>query len=580
MHYASLVEIYAQLEKTTKRLEKTHIISEFLKKIKEDEIKDIILLLQGKLFQEFDETKIGVASRLVIKAISLASGITPEKVEEEWKKTGDLGIVSQNLIKAKKQNTLFSRDLSVKKVIDNLRKLATLEGAGSVDQKVQLIAELLTSAKPEEARYIVRTVLEDLRVGVAAGTLRDAIVWTYLFPVPYSKEEKILELENREEYNKAVQAVQDAYNKVNDFGEVALAAKKGLKALESISMQLGSPIQVMLAQKENTIAEAFAKVGKPAALEFKYDGFRMLIHKDKNSVMIFTRRLENVTRQFPEVASYVKENVHADSAIIDCEGVGFDAKTNKYLPFQNISQRIRRKYDIDELAKKMPVELNVFDVIFYNGKSMIDELFEKRRKLLEKIISQKQKKIVLARQIITADEKEARKFFEESVKLGNEGVMFKNLKGMYKIGSRVGYMVKYKSAMETLDLVIVGAEWGEGKRSGWLTSFNLACKDGDEFMEIGKVGTGVKELEAEGLSFKELTESLKPLIISEKGREVRVKPKVILEIKYEEIQKSPSYSSGYALRFPRVLRERTMEKGLKDVSDIEMVKLLFKGQKK
>jgi len=207
-------------------------------------------------------------------------------------------------------------------------------------------------------------------------------------------------------------------------------------------------------------------------------------------------------------------------------------------------------------------------------------ILELRRKLLEKIISQKQKKIVLARQIITADEKEARTFFDESVKLGNEGVMFKNLEGIYKIGSRVGYMVKFKSAMETLDLVIVGAEWGEGKRSGWLTSFTIACKDGDEFKEIGKVGTGVKELEAEGLSFKELTESLKPVIISEKGREVKVKPKVILEIKYEEIQKSPSYSSGYALRFPRVLRERTMEKELKDVSDIEMVIRLFKEQKK
>jgi DNA ligase-1 len=584
MNYQVLTDVYESLEKTTKRLEKTHLLSQFLKKVPESEAERIMLLLQGKVSPSWDESKLGVAAKLVMRAIAITTGTTPARVELQWKKIGDLGLVAEKLMETKMQQTLYSKDLSVQKVFDNLNKLSSLEGAGTMDQKVKLIAELLSSAKPKEARYIVRTVLEDLRVGVASGSLRDALVWAYIYDPHY--EDGDITPENREEYNQAVSLVQDAINMCNDYALVLRTAKQGRKALESIPLAIGAPIQVMLAQKEVTIKDAFDRVGKPAALEFKYDGFRMIIHKGnvegmgKDEIVIYTRRLEKVTAQFPEVVQAVRENIHGSTFIIDGEAVGFDAKTNKYLPFQAISQRIRRKYGIDDLAKKMPVELNLFDVLEYEGKNLIKEPFTKRREVLKRMVKEKIKRVVLAKQIITEDEHEAKKFFEESVKLGNEGIMFKSLDAPYKPGSRVGNMVKFKSVMETLDLAIVGAEWGEGKRSGWLTSFTLACKDGDEWKEIGKVGTGVKELEEEGLSFQELTDALKPKIISEKGKEVKIKPHIILEIKFEEIQKSPSYSSGYALRFPRVIRDRTPEKGLKDVSEIEYVKLLYDQQKK
>jgi DNA ligase 1 len=582
MQYKQLVECYDKLESTSKRLEKTYYISELLKKTSMDDLQITALLLQGKIFPGWDESKIGVASRLILKAINVASGTDIKKVEDEWKKTGDLGKVAENLIGKKSQSTLFSKDLSVKKVFENLRKLATLEGKGTVDKKIKLIAELLTSATPKESKYIVRTVLEELRVGVGEGSLRDALIWAYVpsVNIEYNKEENKIDLsdEERKKYNEASEKVQHAFDITNEFAIVATALKKdGLKGLKDISLIPGKPIKAMLFQKAKDIEDAFKGVGKPAALEYKYDGFRLQIHKTNEEIILYTRRLENVTKQFPEVANYVEKNVKGKSFILDTEAVGFDSKTGKYLPFQSISQRIRRKYDIDVLAKKYPVELNIFDIIHYNGENLLKKPFKERRKLLEKITKQIPKKIVLAKQLITDDIKEADKFYKESLKRGEEGIMVKNLNGIYKPGSRVGYGMKVKPVMEPLDLVIVGAEWGQGKRSGWLTSYTIACLKDEEYLEIGKVGTGIKELEGSGVSFSQLTEMLKKIITVEKGNSVKVKPKIIIEVDYEEIQKSPKYSSGYALRFPRLVRLRE-DKALDEISTLEMVEKFYKQQ--
>jgi DNA ligase-1 len=582
MKYSELAEIYESLEKTSKRLEKTYIISKLLKKTHEDDIDKIVLLIQGRLFPLWDETKIGVSDRLVIKAISIATGSSPEKVEDEWKKIGDLGLVAEKLVQKKSQVTLFSKELTAEKVFDNLRKLPGQEGAGSVDQKVKIIAELLSSAKPLEARYVIRTVLEDLRVGVGSGSMRDALVWAFFdkkININYDDKEKAINPDNREEYNRLVEAVQHAFDLKADYGEVAkMMMKKGEKAFGELVLEPGTPINVMLYPKSKNLSDALDTVGKPCALEYKYDGFRMQIHKKAGTIKIFTRRLDEVTRQFPEVVDYVKKFVDAKEFILDSEAVGYEPKTGNYLPFQSISQRIKRKYDIDKMAKEFPIEVNVFDIILFEGKSLLKEPFINRRKILEKIITPHVKKLVLAKQIITDNLKEAEEFYKQALKAGEEGVMAKNLQGYYQPGRRVGYGVKVKPVMESLDLVIVGAEWGTGKRSGWLTSYVLACRKADKFLEIGKVGTGIKELEEQGVSFEELTKKLKPLIVSEEGKIVRIKPEVIIEINFEEIQKSPSYSSGYALRFPRFVRLRD-DKALSDVSDLKLVEELYYGQK-
>ena len=344
----------------------------------------------------------------------------------------------------------------------NLRKLPGMEGSGSVERKTQLIAELLTSATPAEAKYVVKTVLSELRIGVGDG------------------EE--VSIGNREEYTKAASAVQGAYDLTNDFGVVAeTAATKGIRGLQAISLKIGTPIKVMLAIKADTIKEGIETVGVPAEAEFKYDGFRVQIHKDaKGGITLFTRRLEDVTKQFPEVVAMVKTHVKGDSFILDSEAVGYDiSPMRRKHTNQNISQRIKRKYGIEKLAEEIPVEVNVFDVLCYKGESCLHKPFSERRKIVERIVRGEEKKIVSARHIISSSEKEIGDFYKKSLKAGNEGIMLKKLDAPYKPGARVGYMVKLKPVMETLDLAIVGAEWGEGKRSSWLSSYAVACQDDD-----------------------------------------------------------------------------------------------------
>ena len=639
MKYREIVNVYQKLESTSKRLEKTYHISKLLAKAKGEELYDIILLFQGKVFPDYEEKKIGVAAKLIMKALVLATGINQKQIEDEWRKTGDLGEVAKNLIPIKKQRTLFSIDITLNKVFSNIRKLAELEGKGTVDKKVKLIAELLTSANADEAKYIIRTILETLRVGVGAGVMRDAIIWNS-FPkvagiffqckeceawVPNAKvciecgkgietkfknmkesietkqNLKILEAKDSEElknpedydiilapdekaareiYNYLVNITQRAYDVTNDYGKVARTAKeKGMKGLLEIDLTVGVPINVMLYKKAKNINDAFNTVGKPCACEYKYDGFRLQIHRKGKSIKLVTRRLEDVTNQFPDVVECVKKNIESEDYIIDCEIIGIDPKTKKWLPFQNISQRIKRKYEIIRMTKEIPVVVKIFDAMEIGGKNLLNEKFSKRREMLTKIVKEDKDKINLAKQVVLKDENEVGRFYDESLALGNEGIMMKNLDAPYKPGSRVGYGVKIKPVMESLDLTIIGAEWGEGKRSGWLTSYTVACIDEDgNFLEIGKVGTGLKEKESEGLSFAEITEELKDKIIATQGRSVTIKPETVLEIEYEEIQKSPNYKSGFALRFPRIKSKRD-DMRADEISTIEQVEELYHVQK-
>lgn len=580
MKYEKLAAVYEQLQNTTKRLEKTHILSQFLKGADDPAV---ILLVQGRVFPNWDQRELGMANKLVAKAISLASGASTEKLDAVWKETGDLGKTAEKLLQKKSQSSLFSSALTVKKVFDNFHKIEELEGTGTVERKVQLVAELLTSAQPIEAKYIVRTVLGELRVGLGDGTIRDALIWAFFGEeagVSYDDKEKEVKIPDREKYEKYSTIIQEAFDATNDFAEVfELLREKGARGLENVEVKSGKPVKVMLFQKAKTIAEGLETVGLPAAAEYKYDGFRLQIHKTNGKITLFTRRLENVTAQFPDVVLVAQKHVNASKFIMDAEVVGIDKKTKKYLAFQSISQRIKRKYDIQDLADKFPVEVNVFDIINHEGKSLLKTPFEERRAILEKIVDSAPLVFKLSEKTVVTDEAGADAFYKKSLSSGNEGIMLKNLGSVYKPGSRVGFGVKVKPTMDTLEVVITGAEWGEGKRGKWLASFMIGVRsEDDEIVEIGRVGTGIKEKEEEGLSFGQLTELLLPDIIEEKGREVKVKPKIVIEVNYEEIQKSPTYSSGYALRFPRLVRMRD-DRGVKDINTLSDVQELAEGQR-
>lgn len=552
MDFSTLIRVYQELEKTSSRLEMASIVSDFLNRVPEGELPIIILFIRGRIFPAWSEKELGIGNKLVIKAISNISGATEATVENRIRETGDTGLAAEKLLVRKAQTTLFSEKLTLGKVYENLDRLTSLTGKGSQEKKISYISELLSFAEPAEARYIVRLILEELRLGVGEGIVKDAVAQAF------KVDPKLVE---------------KAYSLSSDLGEVARIAKlEGDEGLRKVTLKTGRPIEVMLAQKIANIEEAIGKFGK-TAFEMKYDGARIQIHREDDGVELYTRRLENVTKQFPEIVKAARENIKAKSAIIEGELVAIKSKKDRHpRPFQDLSRRIKRKYDISEMVKNIPVEINLFDLVFCENENKTNDEFKDRRELLEKIIVETDT-FRLADQIITDNLKEAEKFYKNALDLGHEGVMAKNLKAHYQPGSRVGYMYKIKPVMETLDLVIMGATWGEGRRAHWLASFLLAVldPDTDEFLTIGRMGTGFTDEE-----FKEMTELLRGEITEQIGKEVKLKPKVIVEVAYEEIQKSPTYASGYALRFPRLVRIRT-DKGPDDADTLHRVEEILKG---
>lgn len=557
MEYSILSDTYEKLEKVSSKLKKTEILAELLAKTPSSELEKVVLLMRGTVFPGYSQMDLGVADKMVMKAISKATGFKDSDVIEKFKKTGDLGLVVEECLKSRKQSTLARKKLTVDLVFKDMQKLAEITGAGSQDKKLDVIAEMVVSAKPQEARYIVRTILGNLRVGVSDGIIRDAIMKEFL---------------KHEDKKEATKAVEYALNIIADFGEVARIAKeKGVSGLSKARIEIGKPIQVMLAEKAASIEEVLKK-HKKVAIELKFDGMRAQIHKSGDKVWVFTRRLEDVTKQFPDIVKLAKEGIKSKECVIEGEALGIDAKTGKPLPFQILSQRVHRKYDIEKMTKEIPIQMNLFDAVYVDGKLLLDTPFTERRKILEKFIKPIPKKFQLAKQITTDDLKEAEKFYKTALEARQEGVMLKVLDSSYVFGRHVEGWIKIKPVMETLDLVIIGATWGEGARASWLTSFVLACRDKEKLKECGMMSTGLTEDE-----YKEMTKMLKPLITKEKGKEVEVKPKIVIEVEYQEIQKSPTYSSGFALRFPSFKAFR-FEKGLNDVDNLQRVKKLYKSQ--
>jgi len=562
MEYLKLAEVYEKLESKSGKLEKTHIVSKILVEAPKELLSKIVLLINGRVFPSWSEEELGVANQLMIKAISKSYGISENDVVKNFKKTGDLGITVEELSTKRKQITLGRKNLTIDKVFENIQLISKQVGSRSQERKLNLITELLIQAKSKEAKYIVRTILGELRIGVAEGIVRDAIA---------------------ESFNIPPEDVENAWFLNPDYGEIAQIAKeKGVEGLKKVKIDLGKPIMVLLAEKAPSLEDAIKSFDK-VALEYKYDGARFLVHKKDEKIWIFTRRLENVTKAFPEVAELCRKNLKARECIVDGECVAINPKNKRPVPFQMLSQRIKRKYDIEKIIKEIPVELNLFDIIYLEGKALFDQTLEKRREILKNIVKTVPGKIQLAKQLITSNIKEADTFYKEALKAGHEGLIVKNLEAKYQSGRRVaGGWLKVKPVMESLDLVITGATWGTGKRAGFLGSYILSCRDPDtgKFLECGMLGTGVKEKKTnvEDVTLQDMTKLLKPNIEFEKGNEVKIKPKIVIEVAYEEIQKSPTYSSGYALRFPRFIRIR-IDKGADETDTTQRIATLFEVQK-
>jgi DNA ligase-1 len=568
MEYSRLAEAYSRLERTPAKLEKVDIIAGILRECDREELPRVTMLLQGRVFPAWSDKEIGIATQLMIKAMAGSTGFPESGIERGFKESGDLGLVAEKLFSRKKQSTLFSRKLTTGMVFETLQRMAGVEGKGSQSRKFRLVSEVLGSASPLEAKYIVRTILGDLRVGVAEGIVRDAIARAFFG-----------ELEGQD-FREAVKAVEWAWFLRPDYGEVAgISREKGLKGLKGVKLEVGKPYMVLLSEKSPGLEEALKAYERPA-LEYKYDGARLCIHKDGERMWFYTRRLENVTEQFPEVGKMVRKAVKAKSCILEGEMVGI-GRDGRPLPFQFLSQRIKRKYEIEKVQKEIPVRVSLFDLVYLEGRVLFELPLRERWEKLKSVVSPIKGRFQLAEHIETRDIKKAEAMYREALSKGHEGLIVKNLEASYQPGRRVaGGWLKVKPTMENLDLVIIGATWGTGKRAGWLGSLVLGCRDeAGEFRECGMIGTGIKE-KGEGVTFGELTRLLRPHIESEKGSSVRIRPRVVVEVAYEEIQRSPNYSSGYALRFPRVVRLRTSDKTAGQADTAERIEYLYNLQKK
>jgi len=547
MRYSQIVETYQELEKTTKKLEKRDILAELYKKCSVEMLARVVNLSMGIIVSK--EQDLGIAREMIKRIISKAYGIDKKYVIRVFKETGDLGLTAEWFAKHRKQHALAKKELTVDHVFDSLQKLPEITGQGSQDRKVNLVVELLTHANPDEARYIVRTIIGDMRIGVAYGIVRDAIA---------------------KAFNQDSKEIERAWHLTADFGHVAEMAKRGKVKAEII---LFRPMQVMLADRApnlKTALEAFEHV----AIETKYDGFRVEIHKGGDKIKVFSRRLEDVTHQFPDIVSWAKNQLKPKECIVDGEAVAINVKTGETLPFQRLSKRIQRKYDIEKMVKEIPVRVNIFDLIYFDKESWMGKPLKERWHKLQRIIKES-KNFGLAEHVETKDLKKALEFYQGVLKRGQEGVIIKNMDAHYQPGRRVGYWLKVKEILEPLDLVVVGAEWGEGKRAKWLGSLILAARSGEEFLETGRIASGLTEEQLD-----QLTKTLKPLITEDYGKIVRIKPEVVIEVGYEEIQKSPKYPTGYALRFPRLLRIRDpADKGPQDANTVKDIKKLFLMQR-
>lgn len=558
MEYSKLVDTYRKLSGTQSTLEKTSILSELYSESGE-ELEDIILLSMGRAFPSWKDLDLGISSKTMVDIISEATGKTESEIENVWKNEGDLGSAAEKIMEnGGGQQSLMQRDLTVDRVNQKLEKVATMgagkgkQGSVSMDKKKREVAALLNDSSPEEAKYIVRTFIENLRLGVGEGIVRDALAESF-FDGEYTEE------------------IQRGYDLTNDFREVAEACKDGIESVKELEIKLFKPINSMLAKKVETIEEGFEEVGKPAAIDYKYDGMRAQIHVKDGDIKVFTRRLEEVTKQFPDVVSTVEKHIDAENCIIDAEIVAYDPEDGSMIPFQRLSKRIKRKYDIQKLKEEIPVEVRPFDLL-YNDGSKLNTGYSERWQELESIVDEEKHELRLADHEKTAEKEKVQEMQQKALSEGQEGIMMKSVDAVYKPGNRVGYMVKLKPVMETLDLAIIGAKYGEGRRSGWLSRLKLGCydKEKDEYLMSGRMATGLTDEQLE-----EITEKLKPLITEESGREVKVRPEVIVEVEYEEIQESPNYGSGYALRFPRMKQFREDKE---EADSIEKLENLYESQ--
>ncbi|MBT5238631.1 MAG: ATP-dependent DNA ligase, partial [Thaumarchaeota archaeon] len=478
MKFSIISDAFQKMEATSKRLEKTDILVKLIQEIPDDVISKAIYLIQGKLRPNFEGVELGIAEKLVMRAMSKSSGIPLKKIEEDYNKGGDLGRTAENILHQKIQTTFASETITLEKVYETLFKISNLEGKGSQEMKMKYVSSMLNDATPQESKFILKILLGTLRLGIAENTVMDALAIAFT-----GKKE------NRE-------IIENAYNVSSDLGKVAeIISTEGLEQIKKFQIKLFSPIRPMLADRTKSGEETVNKFQEKFAAEYKLDGERAQIHKQKDKIEIFSRSLEIITSYYPDIVEKISKLIISDDAILEAEVVAMNSNSGDFLPFQELMHR-RRKYEIDEAVSKYPITVNFFEVLFSDGKNCMEMKYEERRKLLEKIIKQDDFARLIPMSIIESEE-QVLEVLENSINSGCEGLMLKHLDSTYRAGIRGSNWLKLKREYQnelgdSLDLVVVGAFFGKGRRTGKYGTLLLATynDEDDIFPSICKVGTG------------------------------------------------------------------------------------------
>ena len=583
MLYSELVEVYESIRRTTKRLEITRLLVNTLKSTPSGIIDKVVNLTQGKLYPDYLGIEVGIAEKLAIKSLSVVATATEQKVTAEYKATGDLGTAAEVILDKNTQSALKEKRLTVEDVYTGLDQIAKSSGSGSVEAKVRLLTGMLSKASPVEAKYLIRTALGRLRLGVADMTILDALAQAFAD----GKDSRIL--------------LEQAYNRSSDLGVLAhRLATDGIKKIELSRITVGVPVRPMLAERLPDAAAIMEKMGGNAAAEYKYDGLRIQAHISQEGMSMFSRRLENITGQFPDVQEYLTKGIGVKEAVLEGEAVPIDSSTGDLLPFQLISQRRGRKYELERTLQEIPVAFFAFDLLYADGVDYTGMTYPIRREKLEKLTTPSER-LGLSRQVLVTSAEQVDDFMQQAIADGCEGLMIKGTgsASFYKAGSRgwnwIKYKREYKSEMQdTVDLAVVGAFAGRGRRGGSYGALLLAAYDekDDMFRTACKCGSGFTDEDLAKLPRlleKDKTSHKHPRVDSKMEADAWFVPGLVIEVIGAEITLSPIHTcgmnsirpgAGLAVRFPRFTGRYRTEKSAEDATSTAEVIEMYNNQLK
>jgi len=588
--YSSIADAYAKMEATSKRLEMTDYLVELITETPKELIGKVAYLTQGALYPDFEGIELGMAEKMVIAAIAKATDLKKEVIVDAWKQIGDLGSTVEKLLREKssapngKTVKLTPRQpLTVGAVYDTFDRIAHTGGKGSVERKVNALTRLIVEATAEEAKYLVRTVTGRLRLGIGDMTFLDALAVAYGGGKAARKD------------------LERAYNMSSDLGLVSeTVAKEGMEGIRIFHVQLGRPIRPMLCERLTSAEAVLTKLGGKGAAEYKYDGLRIQAHVSPEEISLFSRRLENITTQFPDVRKALKQGVKAESVIVEGECIAVDPDTGDLQPFQVVTQRRGRKHEIRKKVEEIPVVLVLFDALFVDGKGLLDASYLRRREYLEQVIEESGD-LKITHPLIVTEPEQLDEFMASAVENGCEGLVIKSIgeDSVYQAGARGFLWIKYKreyrsELADTLDLVVVGAFAGRGRRAGTYGALLMAAydEDADAFKTVCKLGTGFDDATLAKLPslFKEhVVDHVHPRVESKIEADYWFTPTKVLEIRGAELTLSPSHTcgldlvktgAGLAVRFPRFTGRWRDDKAPHDATTVKEVVGMYKAQLK